>query len=365
MSTNAVTSPRDDRKAPKKRDTFRARANHFTPVPHALLDDVEAGRLPALSLLVYVAVRSYATFGTGEGAWPSHRRLAARAGISYRAVIDQLKHLREAGWLDWDSGASAGGSNVYTVFDLPGNRVQDTHTPSAPYADPPVQDTHTPPAPGADYLESGTESPSTESQRTRNQGAGATKVGWSTSLGGSSVDDLDFAEALTDATAQGLGQNAKVLQACPSGPKPIRPDWEHSLTAAKALREAGVPIGFATYFYRSAATQYRPTAKSPQIGSLKYALAACLNAWAEEQAKTRGAAHLSALAPIAAPASPQAPPRTSWSPIPGVERAARRNQAPTPIGEIDGFNLIRQSLGQAPFRKDVRDLPPSTEESPF
>lgn len=102
---------------------------HFVRVPTALLDAVadSDSDLDGLAIAVYTALRSYADFGSEEGAAVRDQMAAARAGCSVSTFKRRRNRLLNAGWIDWESGQDMGVVNRYTVHDAP--RVGQTELP--------------------------------------------------------------------------------------------------------------------------------------------------------------------------------------------------------------------------------------------
>lgn len=94
-------------------------AGHFIKVPIALLDAVAdpGSDLDGLAILVWIALKSFADFGSEEGAVVRDQVATARAGCSWSTFKRRRKSLQESGWLDWQS--NAGRSNRYIVRDAP------------------------------------------------------------------------------------------------------------------------------------------------------------------------------------------------------------------------------------------------------
>lgn len=84
----------------------------FVVVPSQVLE------LGPYAVAVYAVLRDFADQRTGE-AFPSHKTIADRAGISKTRARKSLDELREAGWIGWAKRAGDDGSqtsNLYTVF---------------------------------------------------------------------------------------------------------------------------------------------------------------------------------------------------------------------------------------------------------
>ncbi len=96
-------------------------AGTFVMIPVALLNEVAdpASDLDGLAIAVWVALRSYADFGSEEGAFVTDRVAAPRSGCSVPTFKRHRQALRKAGWIDWESGKEAGRSNRYTIRDRP------------------------------------------------------------------------------------------------------------------------------------------------------------------------------------------------------------------------------------------------------
>ena len=148
----------------------------YTMVPQSLLMDERAD---AYTIATYVALRSFADFGSTEGARPSDKSAAQRAGCSVRTFVNRRQRLKELGWLEWQSRAAQGKTNVYVIHETAeadppppvqeeeseGGGVQEMHTPSARGADPPMQEVHTGYAGDADNQEPLTEKATTTGAR--------------------------------------------------------------------------------------------------------------------------------------------------------------------------------------------------------
>lgn len=95
----------------------RGRGPHFAPIPFELLEDPEAD---AYVIATYAAIKSYADFGSAEGAEVSDRTACKRAGCSERKFRECREKLRELGWLEWDRVTTATGTiNRYVVHNSP------------------------------------------------------------------------------------------------------------------------------------------------------------------------------------------------------------------------------------------------------
>jgi DNA-binding transcriptional MocR family regulator len=95
----------------------------FSMVPTIAWGDC---RLLESDLRVLGALCSF--WNRDEGAaWPSHRKIAERAGVSRRTVISALARLRAAGFVEWDERWTSTGNrqpNAYYIVDLPGSEIQ-------------------------------------------------------------------------------------------------------------------------------------------------------------------------------------------------------------------------------------------------
>lgn len=90
----------------------RGRGPFFSPVPFDILDDPE---LDAYAIATYAAIRSFADFGSGDGARVSDATIARRAGCSDRTVRARRDLLASKGWIEWRSGKGEGDPNEYLV----------------------------------------------------------------------------------------------------------------------------------------------------------------------------------------------------------------------------------------------------------
>lgn len=88
------------------------RGPYFAQIPFTLLDDPNTD---GFTIATYCALRRFADFGADSGCFASHRTLALVAGISEKALRDRIRWLADAGWVTWESGASAGKTNRYTI----------------------------------------------------------------------------------------------------------------------------------------------------------------------------------------------------------------------------------------------------------
>lgn len=108
----------------------REMGGNFVKIPMALLNAVAdpLSDLDAFAIAVWVALRSYADFGSEEGATVRDQVAAARAGCSVPTFKRRRKSLQQAGWVDWRSGKITGRSNRYIVRDTP-RRVGHSELP--------------------------------------------------------------------------------------------------------------------------------------------------------------------------------------------------------------------------------------------
>ena len=96
---------------------LRGRGPHFAPIPFELLDDPRAD---AYTIATYAAVKSYADFGSTNGAAVSDAVACQRAGCGERTFRERRQLLRDLGWLDWQTVATQHGRiNRYVVHSSP------------------------------------------------------------------------------------------------------------------------------------------------------------------------------------------------------------------------------------------------------
>lgn len=89
---------------------------HFAAVPFELLDDEDAD---AFVIATYASIRSFADFGSDEGASISDGRAAKRAGCSARHFRRCRVALQQMGWLEWTTVPYEHGRvNVYTIHAI-------------------------------------------------------------------------------------------------------------------------------------------------------------------------------------------------------------------------------------------------------
>lgn len=121
----------------------RGNGPHFASLPFELLDNPEAD---AYTIATYAAVKSYADFGSDEGARPGDGVACKRAGCSERIFRDRRDRLRRMGWLEWEQ--RPGRTNLYVVHSSPvtpaphagveeGDPGTTCRTTPAPHAAPP------------------------------------------------------------------------------------------------------------------------------------------------------------------------------------------------------------------------------------
>jgi hypothetical protein len=125
-------------------EVTRGRTAPFSTIPHALLRDPGAD---AHTIAVYAALRAHADHTTGEGAYPSQKRLSEWAGCSWRTVMDRLEKLESLGWIECKK--RPGHTSVYTVHDVntpagaAGGGLQEMQRGSAGDAEVPLQEMQT------------------------------------------------------------------------------------------------------------------------------------------------------------------------------------------------------------------------------
>lgn len=83
----------------------------FSAVPLSVL----RGKLPKYLKLLYIDLLTYAW--EEAQCYPGHKKLAEDLGLTRRAIITNMKKLKELGLISWDK--FNGMSNVYTINELP------------------------------------------------------------------------------------------------------------------------------------------------------------------------------------------------------------------------------------------------------
>lgn len=90
-------------------------------------------KLGPYAVAVYGALRARADRQSDE-CWPSHKTLAADAGVGVSKVQRVLAELRAHGWVSWTTKTSDSGGKTSNVYRVHGTPV--TATPSVPDTDP-------------------------------------------------------------------------------------------------------------------------------------------------------------------------------------------------------------------------------------
>lgn len=125
----------------------RGRGPHFAQVPFELLDDPEAN---AYVIATYVAVKSYADFGSTDGAEVGDPRASKRAGCSERKFRECREWLRQRGWIEWEQvPTKTGRINRYVVHNSPAPVDEEAGEVRHTMPDPSGTPCRTHPAPGA------------------------------------------------------------------------------------------------------------------------------------------------------------------------------------------------------------------------
>lgn len=97
-------------------------------------------------------------------------------------------------------------------------------------------------------------------------------------------EHLHYAEELADALNQGQAGNGHVDR---DTYRPVAAHHRGTLTAALAIKNAGVPLLWATQYVRVEGQRYKPRPGVPQIHSLAYLERGCISGWRVVEAKRR------------------------------------------------------------------------------
>lgn len=93
-----------------QRELFQAETTWFH-IFKAMIDSGDLAKLSGSSIKVYLVVKSYTNFSTGNS-FPSIETIAGKSGVSVPQVKRELKSLEEAGYI---SRTKNGRNNVYTL----------------------------------------------------------------------------------------------------------------------------------------------------------------------------------------------------------------------------------------------------------